>query len=141
MQKLIAATSLALATLVANAADRLETDFRCLSGGPNRSIRLEWRTFTDISTSWTVANVRYKNAKAPITLVLKGEEATEKPEGRPWEFTSTWVEVIDGKITGEYEIVSQGAIVYSFRYKNRRNGRTIDFTDDNDAYQEDHCAW
>ena len=130
-----------LVTQLAIAEERVAVDFRCLSGGPNDSIRLEWRTFIDVPTKWIGAYVKYKNSQKPISLVLRTEEATQKPDGRPWEFTSTWLEIVQGRITGEYEVVSQGANIYSFVYRNKRNGKSIDLIQDNAAYDVDNCKW
>jgi len=35
--------------------------------------------------------------------------------------------MIDGKIDGEYEMMSQGAVVYSMTYTNARTGKKTDF--------------
>jgi hypothetical protein len=141
MRNPIVAFMCALAVTGASAEERVAVDFRCLSGGSNNSIHLEWRTFIDVPTKWTTSYVRYKSSPMPIPLVLKYEEATQKPAGRPWEFTEVWLEVVEGKITGEYEVVSQGAMIYSFSYKNYRTGRVVDFGQDDGAFAEDGCQW
>jgi hypothetical protein len=128
-------------TSSAIAEERVDTDFRCLSGGANESIHLEFRTYGDVFAKWTGAYVKYKNSTTPISLVFLRDEATMKPEGRPWEFTSTWVEVFEGKITGEYEIVSQGANIYGFTYKNYRNKKVVKFYQNDVAYDRDGCKW
>lgn len=49
----------------------------------------------------------------------------------------------DGKINGEYEMMSQGAIVYSMTYTNARTGKKIDFAwaQDVDASGKTGCRW
>ena len=121
--------------------DPVAVDFRCLSTGGAKPILLEWRLFSEHESKWSSAYVKYKGAKQVIPLVLRSSEATQKPEGRPWEFTSVWLEVVDGRISGEYEITSQGANIYGFVYKNLRNGKAVSFIEDNEAYAESACKW
>ncbi|GAB3256606.1 hypothetical protein GCM10027296_26580 [Chitinimonas naiadis] len=49
---------------------------------------------------------------------------------RPSENTTTWQEIVGGKITGEYEIVTQGARVYGFRYTSARSSHSVEFAED-----------
>lgn len=90
---------------------------------------------------WSSAYVKYKGAKQVIPLVFRSSEATQKPAGRPWEFKSVWLEVVDGQISGEYAITSQGANIYGFVHKNRRTGKEVSFVQDNEAAEESHCKW
>ncbi|MCL2161925.1 MAG: DUF1311 domain-containing protein [Betaproteobacteria bacterium] len=119
--------------------------FRCLSGGPKNSIRLEWGWYKDaIPAHWSTSYVKYKNSSKPIHLILKSNEGVETMEGRPWEYTSIWLEVVDGKITGEYKTITQGALIYGFTYKDYRNGRIVDFSDvpgDYAVVGDGKCTW
>lgn len=133
--------ALALNSLPALSQDRVEVDFRCLTGGESNPVHLEWRTFADVPTKWVAAYVRYQKSRTPITLVFKSSEATETPKGRPWAFTSHWLEVVDGQVSGEYVVVSQGANIYGFRYTNFRSRKTTDFWQDLAAMQGDACVW
>jgi hypothetical protein len=56
--------------------------------------------------------------------------------------TTRW-KMADGKINGEYEMMSQGAIVYSKTYTNARTGKKIDFAwaQDVDASGKTGCRW
>ena len=130
-----------LTVFAAQALEPLAVDFRCLTGGEKQSIHLEWRVFSETETGWTTAYVKYRGGKRPIPLVLQSEQGTSKPEGRPWEMTSTWLEVVDGKITGEYHIITQGANIYGFNYRNYRNGRETAFVQDSAARQDKGCEW
>ncbi|NML17485.1 hypothetical protein [Azohydromonas caseinilytica] len=123
------------------AREPLAVDFRCLIGGDKQNIHLEWRVFSEPETGWTTAYVKYHGGSKPIPLVQKSEEATQKPEGRPWEMTSIWLEVMEGKITGEYRVVTQGANIYRFQYKNHRNGKEMVFVQDLAAQWNDGCEW
>jgi hypothetical protein len=66
---------------------------------------------------------------------------TQKPIGRPWAFTSVWVEVVNGKISGEYEITTQGANIYGFVYKSLRSGKSVSFYQDSEAHGQSGCEW
>lgn len=131
----------AMSKIAYAAQQGVEVDFRCLTGGHNDQIHLEWRTFSDTSSKWIGAYVRYQKSKVPITLVFKSSEATMQPEGRPWEFTSHWLEVVDGRISGEYVVVSQGANIYGFSYLNFRNQKKTEFEQDISALQDNRCEW
>lgn len=116
-------------------------DLRCLTTGETKPIQLEWRTFFEPESKWSSAYVKYKDAKQVIPLVRRSSEATQKPVGRPWEFTTLWLEIVDGQVSGEYEITSQGVNIYGFVYKNTRTGKTVSFFQDNEAFQESECKW
>lgn len=128
-------------SLPAEAAEPVAVDLRCLSSGGSKPIRLEWKSFAEASSGWRAAYVKYRGSKTVIPLVLRSSEATDMPEGRPWEFTTVWQEVVDGRISGEYQITSQGARIYDFVYTNLRNGKTVAFTQDDAAWQPDGCRW
>lgn len=72
----------------------------------------------DDAQNWSVAFVKYRGAKSAITLVSKSEESEETASGRPNQVTTRWYEVYGGKITGEYQMMSQGANIYSVTYEN-----------------------
>jgi len=133
------------ALLVPNAAamarDPVQVDFRCLSTGGDRPIRLEWRVFSEAETDWTAAYVRYKGARRVIPLVLRSSAATQMQAGRPAEFKSVWLEVVAGKVAGEYDVTSQGANIYGFVYKNYQSGKEVSFAQDPDAMKDADCQW
>lgn len=138
MAQIVLALGLGLPAL---AAEPVAVDLRCLSSGGGKPIRLEWKTFAEASSGWRAAYVKYRGSKTVIPLVLRSSEATDMPEGRPWEFTTVWQEVVDGRISGEYQITSQGTRIYGFVYTNLRNGKTVSFTQDDAAWQPDGCRW
>jgi len=122
--------------------ERVFVDFNCLSGTPENSIRLEWGWYKDaIPAHWITSYVKYKNSSKPIHLILKSSEGEEMVKGRPWMFTSIWLEIVDGKVTGEYNTVTQGARIYGFTYKNYRNGRIVHFSEDYAALEDKGCKW
>jgi len=127
--------------VVAIAREPVQVDFRCLTTGGDRPIRLEWRLFSEVESDWSAAYVRYKGAKHVIPLVFWSTDATPTAPGRPSEFRSVWLEVVGGKISGEYAVTSQGANIYEFVYKNYKSGRAVSFSQDNDVAQESKCQW
>jgi hypothetical protein len=121
--------------------DGLSAETRCLSSLGEKPIQFEMKTYYDPSSKWKGGFVKYKNSTSAISIVLKSSEATQKPEGRPWEFTTIWSEVVGGKISGEYEIVTQGARVYKASYKNFSKNKQYDFDEDSAAYGPSDCQW
>ncbi len=87
--------------------------------------------------------MKYRGAKSAITLISKNEESEEINSGRPDQVTTTWYEVYGGKITGEYEMMSQGANIYSMTYKNYGTRKQIPFTFDPEALRKNgsECIW
>lgn len=130
-----------LANAPAVARPSVQVDFRCLSTEGDKPIKLEWRVFSEDDSDWTAAYVRYKGAKKVIPLVLRSTASDQMEAGRPPERTSVWLEVVAGKITGEYAITSQGANIYGFVYKNLRTGKEVSFMQDNQAYEDSGCKW
>jgi hypothetical protein len=93
-------------------------DVYCFSSDIKGTRNFEFRMLFDQSTKFSSGFVRYQNSKSIIPLVLKSADEQTLSAGRPDELTSTWLEVNRGKITGEYEMVSQGANIYSMVYTN-----------------------
>jgi hypothetical protein len=64
-------------------------------------------------------------------------------EDGPYQFTTTWIEVADGALTGEYEMVSQGARIYGMTYMNYKSGKKYSFEQDisMDSPPETGCQW
>lgn len=122
-------------------AEAPESWHRCLSTEGGKTIHLEWREFSTTNPQWSSAYVRYGTNKNVVPVVLKEVQAIEMAEDRPWEYDSTWVEVIEGKISGEYQIHTQGANIYYFVYRNFKTSKTFSFNQDNTAHSEDGCHW
>ncbi|MBN3727105.1 hypothetical protein [Burkholderia sp. Ac-20379] len=123
---------------------KVEQDLRCFKSGDGASpIRFEFRMFSDSDSNWSGGYVRYKGAKQVIPIVLKSEQATEMAPDRPYEVVSTWVEIVGGKVTGEYVMDSQGAIVSSMTYTKFSPRRTFAFVDDLAAFPDGGgpCKW
>jgi hypothetical protein len=93
-------------------------DHRCLSGGRNDSIHLEWRWLEDGR-----ADVRYAGQRERLPLHRISMETTVLAEDRPYQFDSVWEERIDGRLNGRYLLSTQGALVLDLRYERARDGR------------------
>lgn len=145
MLRLTIATTVLLTATSAFAKAPIEENFRCLTTGEPNPIQLEFRVLSDPSSSWVGGYIHYRKSKTVIPLALKSTRVTDKPEGRPWGYTDLWVEVSDGQITGEYEVMHQGALINSFVYRNRKSGKQYSFemdVDDRDVdINSDVCVW
>ncbi|OAT18068.1 hypothetical protein M979_1897 [Buttiauxella noackiae ATCC 51607] len=86
--------------------------------------------------------VKYKNSQQFIPLLFSKKVEEDVGDGRPAEMTTTWLEVVDGKLSGQYTILSQGARFYSFSYKGK-SGKIITMNENIDAYNDDRtdCIW
>lgn len=135
------ALTLGLAGMSAQAIGDVETDLRCLSSATTPAIRLEWHTFADSAAGWFGGYVRYEGKSQVIPIVLSDTQTLSRPSGRPWEFRYVWLEVSNGRITGEYHLSSQGADVYDFSYKNLRTGKLSSFPEVKSAVQGGECKW
>ena len=128
---------LGLALLFAGTASGATVqDHRCLTGGRNGSIHLEWRWLEDGQS-----DVRYAGQRKCLPLRRISMQSTVLAEDRPYQFDSVWEEHIDGRLNGRYRLSTQGALVLDLRYERARDGRRSSFHDDVEAWQEDGCHW
>ncbi|MCF3496190.1 hypothetical protein C7E15_05875 [Stenotrophomonas maltophilia] len=128
---------LGLALLFAGTASGATVqDHRCLTGGRNGSIHLEWRWLEDGQS-----DVRYAGHRERLRLRRVSLETTVLAEDRPYQFDRVWEERIDGRVNGRYRLSTQGALVLDLSYERARDGRTTAFHDDPEAWQEDGCHW
>ena len=135
------ALALGLAGMSAQAIGEVETDVRCLSSATTPAIRLEWHTFADSAAGWFGGYVRSEGKLQVIPIVLSDTQTLSRPSGRPWEFRYVWLEVSNGRISGEYRLSSQGAEVYDFSYENLRTGKLFLFLEVMSAAQGGECKW
>lgn len=122
---------------------KVSTEVFCFKSDGDKPVRFEMRTYYDGVAKWSGGMVRYAKSKTAIPLVIGHEEEEVLAEDRPHQFTTTWVEMVDGKVNGQYEMMSQGARIYSMTYTNARTGKKTDFTwaFDVDASEETGCRW
>ncbi len=131
-------TAMGALLLLANTSAPAATaqDHRCLSGGRNDGIHLEWRWLDDGQ-----ADVRYAGQRERLLLRRVSMETTVLAEDRPYQFDSVWEERINGRLNGRYLLSTQGALVLDLSYERARDGRRTTFHDDVEAWQEDGCHW
>lgn len=141
MRRLLACALLATACTQAWA-----DDVRCLqSTGGGKPIRLSLALFTTEQGEWSRAgSVLYAGQADSLPIVFKSSEVVDEVEGRPWEYLSTWLEVLpdEERIGGRYSFHHQGAVVFDFQYRNLRTGKTFHF-EENPAVLEAYnsCNW
>ena len=82
-------------------------------------------------------------AGASLPLVRESEEVEEMVPGRPYQFTTTWQELLEGKVNGRYEMVSHGALIHSMAYTNARTGKRTEFSwiPGIEVSGDDGCRW
>ena len=125
-------------------AAEVSTDVRCFSS-PDDSVALELRLYSD-SEMWVGGLVHYRGMEDFIPLVFSHRETEEVVTGRPWKFKNIWLEVHDGEVNGQYEIYSQGAIIYDFVYEGRQSGKRVNLSEESQPENtwldvDGVCAW
>ncbi len=121
-------------------AGELSVDVRCFSDAKEK-INLEFRAYSDPEIGWVGGQVRYRQSKKFIQLVYGGTETLSEVEDGPWEFQHTWLEILDGSITGQYNLISQGAVIYGFSYTSKSTGRTVDISNQTYPDTNGKCTW
>lgn len=113
--------------------------FELVEGSP---VKFELRTYYDTTNKLEGGFVKYASSGVQIPLVLTDHQEEVSP-GRPWLATTMWTEVSEGKVTGEYEIVSQGVTVLSMTYTKKSNGKQYKFSHiwNIDSSLEKGCQW
>ncbi|WP_271411945.1 hypothetical protein [Pseudomonas sp. Q1-7] len=105
-------------------------------------INLKFSTMFVASDRYRIGYVVYEKPNKPILLYYSGRVERVFEEDRPFEVTTKWREIVEGQPGGEYTIVSQGAIIYSFSYKSI-SGDVFDFTYNSKATDigRGECNW
>ncbi|MBY8608563.1 MAG: hypothetical protein IOC39_30855 [Burkholderia sp.] len=121
----------------------VSTEVFCFKSDGDKPVRFEMRTYYDDAVKWSGGMVRYANAKTALPLVIEHEEDEVLAEDRPHQYTTTWVELVGGRINGRYEMMSQGAMIYSMTYTSARTGKKTSFGRalDVDASEQTGCRW
>jgi len=140
MRKLLPALALCMA---GSAQGAVSTDIRCFTSEGARPVRFELRLYHDAAIAWSGGAVRYAGSRDSLPLVRESEEVEEMVPGRPYQFTSTWQEMLEGKVNGRYEMVSQGAQIHSMAYTNARTGKRTEFSwvPGIEVSGDDGCRW
>ena len=125
------------------AHSEVTTEVSCFRSQEGKNINFEFRTYYDSVIKWGGAGVRYSKSKKAIPLVYRNTKEEVMTEDGPYQFTTTWVEVSDGVVTGEYERAIQGPRVNSMYYTNYKSGKKYSFDQDisMEASPETGCQW
>ncbi|MEO6856385.1 MAG: hypothetical protein ABI410_08900 [Rhodoferax sp.] len=109
----------------------------CFENQKNKNIELLLRTYVDNEIQKEIgALVKYKSSKNTIPLVFVDDDAT----GESADYVLNWLEIFDGKITGEYRLIKPkmatifGAYV---KYKSIKTGKETIFSPSGKS--EDEC--
>ncbi len=123
-----------------NAAFADENDFRCLKSiGLKNPVRLQ---FTFRADKDDLGYVTYQRGSGRIQVKkISEKELRRVPGGRPSEFEMTWEEVTPEGPGGRYVMVSQGARLYDFKYRGRKDGKVLKFEEDVEVFTEKGCNW
>lgn len=107
------------------------------------SIKFEFRTFYDRDSNWSGGFVKYAKSNVPISIVLTDSQDEIIDAEAQWQHTTTWSEVVDGKVTGTYEWVTQGTQIVSMVYTKKSNNKEYSFMNNTniEASLEAGCKW
>ncbi|WP_175903150.1 hypothetical protein [Burkholderia seminalis] len=125
------------------ASAEVSTEVPCFQTAGGKPVRFELRMHYDDVEKWSDGVVRHAKSNTAIPLLLKHRDEEMLAADRPYQYTTTWREMVDGKINGEYEMMSQGAMVDSMTYTRAHTGRKTDFAwaPDSDASAKSGCRW
>jgi hypothetical protein len=134
---------LLMLVLPSTAFSEVITSVYCFRSQEGKNINFEFRTYFDSATKWSGAGVKYSKSKEAIGLVHRDTEQEELVYGRPYQYTTTWIEVTDGALAGEYQMVTQGGRVDSMTYTNYKSEKKYSFEHDfnMDVSPETTCQW
>ncbi|MGP8433741.1 hypothetical protein ACT2FY_05510 [Paraburkholderia fungorum] len=113
----------------------------CFSSGGAKSVNFEMRTYYDSSSKFSAGFVRYQNAKQSIPLVLANSAGETLDKNTPEQETTTWIEVFNGQVSGEYEMITQGTDVSSMIYTSKKKNQKIGFLLNTGAIAQGSCKW
>lgn len=115
----------------------------CFELDQGSAVKFELRTYYDASNKWSGGFVKYASSGVPIPLVLTDSQSEEVSPQRPWQTTDIWSEVSGGKVSGEYEMVSQGGMIVSMSYTRKSNGKQYSFSHstNTNVSLESGCQW
>jgi hypothetical protein len=131
-----------LCFLPLHACAEIVSESLCFSGA-DQEINFEFKTYFDTVAKWSGAFVKYSKSNIPISLVLQDSRSEVLDIQTPEQTTNTWLEISEGKITGQYEVMTQGASVLSMIYIKGKNGKTFVFENNLSVMSslEDGCSW
>jgi hypothetical protein len=140
MKALLFTASLFFIPLIANA--EITHDTFCFSSGAAKLANFEMQIYFDSSSKLSWGFVRYQNSRQAIPLILADSTSETLDKTAPDEETTTWVEVYGKQVTGEYQMVSQGTMISSMVYIDKKSGKKTAFGLKSDAATDTgSCNW
>jgi hypothetical protein len=115
----------------------------CFELSETSPVKFEFRTFYDSSSKWSGGYIKYAKSSEPISIVLTDTQNEMLGADAPWQSATTWSEVINGKVAGTYEFVTQGTQIVSMTYTKKSNGKVYYFGNNTsvDSSLESGCKW
>ena len=119
------------------------TESLCFELSETSPVKFELRTYYDEASKWSGGFVKYAKSSEPISIVLTDSQNEILDPDAPWQHTRTWSEVVNGKVTGSYELMTQGSKIVSMSYTNQSNGKvySFGFNTSIDSSLESGCKW
>lgn len=119
------------------------TETFCFELSQSSPVKFEFRTYNEPASKWSGGFVKYAKSNAPISIVLTDSQDEILDLQAPWQHTTIWSEVMGGKVTGTYELVTQGAQIVSMVYTKKSNGKAYSFMINAsiDSSLETGCKW
>ncbi|WP_243433269.1 MULTISPECIES: hypothetical protein [Pseudomonas] len=119
------------------------TESLCFELSQDSPVKFELRTYYDSSSKWSGGFVKYAKSSEPISIVLTDSEEEMLGPDAPWQRATTWSEVVNGKVAGTYDFVTQGAQIVSMKYTKKSNGKVYHFLNNPniDSSLESGCEW
>ncbi|VVO94743.1 hypothetical protein [Pseudomonas fluorescens] len=115
----------------------------CFELSETSPVKFELHTYYDEASKWSGGFVKYAKSNEPISIVLTDSENEILDPDAPWQHTRTWSEVVNGKVTGSYELMTQGSQIVSMSYTKQSNGKVYSFGINTsiDSSLESGCKW
>ncbi|MEG0118770.1 MAG: hypothetical protein RR748_11785 [Pseudomonas sp.] len=119
------------------------TESLCFELSETSPVKFELRTYYDEASKWSGGFVKYAKSSEPISIVLTDSQNEILDPDAPWQHTRTWSEVVNGKVTGSYELMTQGSQIVSMSYTKQSNGKvySFGFNTSIDSSLESGCKW
>ena len=135
--------SIAFLTLSNSASAKVVTEVFCFSTKAPKLIKFEMRTYYDTDTKWMGGAIKYEKSRNYISILQTGDNSDSAGQNNAASTTRTWAEVVGKKVTGEYEMISQGASVQSMKYTNIETKREFSFIFDAtvESSLQSGCEW
>ncbi|MBD2785208.1 hypothetical protein ID858_03785 [Xenorhabdus sp. DI] len=123
-------------------ASEWSIDIGCFTSSGKKPINIKLSDMYFKKDNARIGYVKYENSHMAIPISLVKEYSEILAEDRPYQYTTVWNEMIQGKFNGSYTVISQGARYYGLTYINTR-GKQVDFEENLSAYDVERkdCIW